>query len=55
MAASRRSHTKPSRLDVFGDSLLNKLPGRSRNKRKRAASKKRRVVLKREDAEQDAG
>ncbi len=42
------SDTKPNRLDVWGDSLLNKLPSISRQKRKRSASKKRRQQLKRE-------
>jgi hypothetical protein len=45
----KRSHSKPNRLDVFGDSLVNKLPGRSRKQRKRVASKKRRALLKAED------
>ncbi len=43
-----RPDTKPNRLAVWGDSLLNKLPGRSRKKRKREASKKRRSLLKRD-------
>jgi len=34
------SHTKPARINVWGDSLLNKLPSISRQKRKRTASKK---------------
>jgi hypothetical protein len=38
-----RGGDKPNRLDVFGDSMLNKLPGISRKRRKRQASKKRRV------------
>ena len=45
---STRNDTKPNRLDVWGDSLLNKLSGRSRKRRKREASKKRRVALKRD-------
>lgn len=45
----QRNHTKPSRLKgVWGDSLLNKLPGISRKRRKRDASKKRRVITRRE-------
>lgn len=44
----KHGHTKPNRLSVWGDSLLNKLPGISRKRRKREASKKRRVQLKRE-------
>jgi hypothetical protein len=35
---------KPNRLGVWGDSMLNKLPGISRKRRKREASKKRRVI-----------
>jgi hypothetical protein len=46
----KRSDTKPNRLDVWGDSLQNKLPSPSRKKRKRRASKKRRAQLKSEDA-----
>jgi|GEM_PF-1435680 len=48
------SHTKPARLDAWGDSLLNKLPSISRQKRKRTASKKRRVILQRETHAQTA-
>lgn len=43
-----RPDTKTGRLDVWGDSLLNKLSGRSRKRRKREASKKRRAALKHE-------
>ena len=39
----------PARLPVWGDSLLNKLPSKSRKQRKRQASKKRRAMLRRED------
>jgi len=42
----RPSATKPNRLDVWGDSLLNKLSSRSRKRRKREASKKRRSLLR---------
>jgi len=42
----KHSETKPNRLDVWGDSMLNKLPSCTRKKRKRQASKKRRVVLR---------
>ncbi|HUT35097.1 MAG TPA: hypothetical protein VNE39_16520 [Planctomycetota bacterium] len=49
MRYDRPSHTKPSHLDVWGDSLLGKLPARTRKKRKREASKKRRVILREED------
>ena len=38
-------HTKTGRLSVWGSSLLNKLPSLSRKRRKREASKKRRVLL----------
>jgi hypothetical protein len=44
--AMRPSATKPNRLDVWGDSLLNKLSSRSRKRRKREASKKRRSLLR---------
>ncbi|MCR9096072.1 MAG: hypothetical protein NXI30_17750 [bacterium] len=44
----KHSHTKPNRLQVWGDSLLNKLPGVVRKRRKREASKKRRNLLRRE-------
>lgn len=44
----KRNHSKPSRLSVFGDSMLNKLPGVSRKRRKREASKKHRVMLRNE-------
>jgi hypothetical protein len=37
--------TKPNRLDVFGVSMVNKLKGKVRKRRKREASKKRRVLL----------
>ena len=42
--------TKPSRLDVWGHSLLNKLPSVSRKRRKRQAGKKRWALLKIHDA-----
>ena len=42
----KRGATNPTRLRVWGDSLLNKLKGKSRKRRKREASKKRRAVLK---------
>lgn len=41
------SDTKPNKLDVWGDSLLNKLRSRTRKKRKRDASKKRRAIFDR--------
>ncbi len=41
----QHSHLKSNRLDVFGDSLLNKLTARSRRQRKRQASKKRRATF----------
>ena len=40
--------TKPHRLGVWGDSMVNKLKSQTRKRRKREASKKRRVVLDRE-------
>jgi hypothetical protein len=42
--AVQHSHLKSNRLDVFGDSMLNKLTARSRRQRKRLASKKRRAT-----------
>ena len=50
----RPSDTKPSRLDVWGDSLLNKLPSRTRKKRKREASKKRRAILRNGDRREES-
>ncbi len=50
-----RSLFKSRRLDVFGDSMLNKLPGRSRKKRKREASKKRRAAIRKENAQVEYG
>lgn len=41
----QHSHLKTNRLDTFGDSLVNRLPSRSRRQRKRAASKKRRATF----------
>jgi hypothetical protein len=41
----------PNRLNATGDSLLNKLPSKSRKSRKRLASKRRRALLRREDIE----
>ena len=41
----QHSHLKSNRLDVFGDSMLNKLAARSRKQRKRQASKKRRATF----------
>jgi hypothetical protein len=38
---------------IWGDSLLNKLPARSRKRRKRCASKVRRRTLRREDSAPD--
>lgn len=45
-----RARTNPNRLDIFGQSMLNKLPSASRRRRKRQASKRRRDLLRREDA-----
>lgn len=42
----QRSRYNLNRLDVWGDSLLNKLPSRSRKRRKRQANKKRCVLLR---------
>ena len=46
-----RGAMNPNRLSATGDSLLNKLPSKSRKNRKRLASKKRRAILRREDVE----
>ena len=46
ISVSKHSETKPSRLPVWGDSLVNKLPGITRKRRKREASKKRREALR---------
>ena len=46
------SETKANRLNVWGASLLNKLSSRARKKRKREASKKRRVLLRGETRDQ---
>jgi hypothetical protein len=43
-----KGETKPNKLAVWGDSLMNKLPGISRKRRKRSASKKRRAALRRD-------
>jgi hypothetical protein len=45
---SKPSTHSPSRLEVWGDSMLNKLKGITRKRRKRDASKKRREKLKKE-------
>jgi hypothetical protein len=39
---------KPNRLGVWGHSMMNQLPGSTRKRRKREASKKRRVIERRE-------
>ena len=50
MADSTSKSTKPNRLPIWGDSMMNNLPSASRKNRKREASKKRREALRREDA-----
>lgn len=40
--------THPNRLSVWGDSMLNKLASLARKRRKREASKKRRVLIKKD-------
>jgi hypothetical protein len=42
----KKNATGPNRLDVWGDSMMGKLPAVSRKRRKRAASKKRRRILR---------
>jgi hypothetical protein len=44
-----KNRDKPNRLDVWGDSMMNKLPSVSRKRRKREASKKRRVTEQKRD------
>jgi hypothetical protein len=39
---------KPNRLSVWGHSMTNQLPGTTRKRRKREASKKRRVLQRSE-------
>lgn len=39
---------KPNRLGAWGHSMMNQLPGSTRKRRKREASKKRRVIGRRE-------
>ena len=41
---------KPNRLGTWGHSMVNQLPSVSRKRRKREASKKRRVLARRETA-----
>ncbi|MBX3413864.1 MAG: hypothetical protein KF708_14330 [Pirellulales bacterium] len=45
---SNSGRTNARRLDVFGDSMLGKLPASSRKRRKRQASKRRRARLRSE-------
>ena len=47
----KHADTNPNRLRVWGDSLVNKLPSISRKRRKREASKKRRVLLRKLDSD----
>jgi len=42
----KKSSTNPNRLAVWGDSMMNKLPALTRKRRKREASKRRRVLLR---------
>jgi hypothetical protein len=45
----QRSEAKPGRIKgIWGDALLNKLPAISRKRRKRDASKKRRMLMRRD-------
>jgi len=46
--AMGKGETNPRKLNVWGESMMNKLPGISRKRRKRSASKKRRALLRRE-------
>jgi hypothetical protein len=47
------SHTAPNKLDVFGDGMLTGLQGQTRTRRKREASKKRRVLLRQQDKQNE--
>jgi hypothetical protein len=42
------STEKPNRLSVWGHSMMNQLPGTTRKRRKREASKKRRMIERRD-------
>ena len=53
MANLKTSTAKPNRLDVWGDSMMNKLSSQSRKKLKRQASKKRRTLLVNDDVTAD--
>jgi hypothetical protein len=44
----RKAATNANRMSGWGDSLTNQLPSTSRRQRKRQASKRRRVMLRRE-------
>jgi hypothetical protein len=48
----RKAATNPNRLEAWSDSLANKLPSKSRKQRKRLASKRRRIMLRREEFEE---
>lgn len=45
---------KPNRLGVWGHSMVNQLPSVSRKRRKREASKKRRVLARQELGQRQA-
>jgi hypothetical protein len=45
----KKGETSPNRLDVWGDSMMGKLPAVSRKRGKRSASKKRRVLFRDRD------
>lgn len=46
----KKGETNPSKLPVFGDGMMNKLPASTRKNRKRQASKRRRVQLRQQDS-----
>ena len=47
----QRAVTNPNRLDGRGDSVVSKLPSKSRKQRKRRASKRRRAMLRQDGFE----
>jgi hypothetical protein len=49
MQMPKKGETSPNRLDVWGDSMMGKLPAVSRKRGKRTASKKRRVLFRKRD------
>jgi hypothetical protein len=46
----KKGEANPGKLPIFGDGMMNKLAATSRKRRKRQASKLRRVQLRRQDS-----